>query len=75
MDNRKKLTQKEITIAKKVKELRQERKLTQEKLAERTHLSTTHIGMVEIGKRRMSMKTLQKIANVLGVKVKDLIPF
>lgn len=75
MDTRKKLTQKEVSIAKKIKELRLKKDLTQEQLAEKVHMSTTHIGMVEIGKRRMSMKTLQKVASALGVKVKDLIPF
>ncbi len=75
MDKRKELTQKEIAIAKRMKRLRKAKGITQEQLAEKIHVSTTHIGMVEIGKRRMSMKTLQKVATVLGIKVNELIPF
>lgn len=74
-DNRKAITQKEIAIAKRIKRLRKQKGLTQEELAEKVRVSTTHIGMVEIGLRRMSLKTLQKVANVLGVKVSELIPF
>ncbi len=70
-----KTTKKDLKLGKKLKRIRKECGMTQEKLAESTKLSTTFIGLIEIGKRRPSMKTLQKIASVLGVQVKDLIPF
>lgn len=70
-----KLTKKDIQLGKRIKKIRNNAGLTQEKLAEKVHVSTTHIGLVETGYRRASLKTLQKIANALGVKLKDLIPF
>jgi len=70
-----KITKKDIALGKRIKRIRKAVGLTQERLAEKVHISTTHIGLVETGKRRASLKTLQKIASVLGVKTKDLIPF
>lgn len=70
-----KMTQKDIALGKKIKKYRKHAGLTQEELAERVHVSTTHVGLVETGKRRMSLKTLQKVASVLGVKARDLLPF
>lgn len=70
-----KITKKEIQLGKRIKKLRRKTGLTQEQLAEKVNVSTTHIGLVETGKRRVSLKTLQKIASVLGIKVKELLPF
>lgn len=70
-----KVTQKDLRLAKKIRRLRKEKGLTQEQLAEKVHVSTTHVGLVEVGQRRFGLKTLQKVASVLGVKVKDLIPY
>lgn len=67
-----KLTQNDIQIAKRIRRFRKQKELTQEQLAEKVHVSTTHIGLVETGKRRASLKTLQRIASALGVKLKDL---
>ncbi len=70
-----KITQDDIRLGKRIAKLRGKAELTQERLAEKVHVSTTHIGLVETGKRRASLKTLQKIASVLRTKVKDIIPF
>ncbi len=40
---------------------------SQERLAEAVDLSTSYISEIENGKKRPSMKTLEKIASVLGV--------
>ena len=40
---------------------------SQERLAEAVDLSTSYISEIENGKKRPSMKTLEKIAAVLGV--------
>ncbi|MBI2621994.1 MAG: helix-turn-helix transcriptional regulator [Candidatus Levybacteria bacterium] len=69
------ITQKDIQLGKRIRRFRKKVDLTQEELAEKVRVSTTHIGLVETGKRRLSLKTLQKIASALGVKVKDLLPF
>ncbi len=70
-----KLRQKDIALGKRVKKLREQAKRTQEEMANRTHLTQTYISLLETGKRRASMKTLEKIANAIGVKVRDLLPY
>lgn len=71
MEDRK-ITKKDLQFGRKLQRVRKKAGYTQEKLADATHLSTTFIGLVETGKRRPSLKTLQKIAPVLGVGIKDL---
>ena len=62
-------------LGEEVKLIRLKRGLSQEQLAERSGLSTMTIGFIEQGRRRPQLGTLQKIADVLEVRVKDLIPF
>lgn len=66
---------KDAKIGRRIKRLRKGLDLTQEELAEKIGVSITHVGLVETGQRRMSLKTLQKTARVLKVKVRDLIPY
>ena len=66
------VTIKDQKLGKKLRKIRKSVGLTQEKLAEATRLSTTFIGMLEIGHRRPSLKTLQKIASALKVDMKEL---
>ncbi len=56
-------------IGKRIKELRLEKSLTQEKLAEICNLSISHISLIESGKRNASLDTLIKLGNNLGVTV------
>ena len=58
-----------------IKNIRIKRGLSQEQLAERANMNPTHLGHIEQGVREPRFKTLIKIANALGVRVKDLIPF
>lgn len=69
------ITKRDIKLGKTIKQLRKKAGLTQEQLADKCKLSTTYVGYLEIGQKRPSLKTLNKIATVLGVKVKDLIPY
>ncbi len=69
------MTKREIELGKRIRRYRHQKGLTQEQLAERVRVSVTHIGLVETGKRGISMKTLSKVAHALGYKVKDLINF
>jgi len=69
------ITKKDYRLGRKIQRIRKERKLTQEKLAEKVGVSTTWIGYVETGYRRPNLKMIYKIANALGVKVKDIFPF
>lgn len=62
-------------IGKEIKHLREKKGYSQEVLGEKTGISTLHIGYIEQGRREPKFKTLIKIADVLNVKVRDLITF
>lgn len=70
-----KTTRKDLLLGKRISRMRKKVGLTQEKLAEKINISTTHIGLVETGKRRLSLKTLQKVASAIGLKARDLLPY
>ena len=59
-------------FAQKVRSLREEQGLSQEKLAERSELHRTYIGMVERLERNPSLVCIHKIAKGLGVQITDL---
>lgn len=59
-------------FAERVRFLREEQDISQEKLAERAELHRTYIGMVERLERNPSLICIHKIANGLGVDVKEL---
>lgn len=59
-------------FAQRVRVLREEQGISQEKLAERAGLHRTYIGMVERLERTPSLICIHKIANGLGINVKEL---
>ncbi|MBI5525813.1 MAG: helix-turn-helix transcriptional regulator [Deltaproteobacteria bacterium] len=61
-----KLTIKELVGAR-VRDIRKERGLTQQKLADRTHLSLNMIGYVERGIKFPSADTFEKLSKALAV--------
>lgn len=56
-----------------IRELRIEADLSQEKLAFACDLDRTYIGSVERGERNISVINLNKIANALKIKTSELI--
>lgn len=60
-------------IGKKIKTLRNTARLTQEQLAEKCNISTSYLGHIERGTRRLSLETAVRIADVLGVGTDELI--
>lgn len=70
-----KITKRDYRLGRKIHKVRKERGLTQERLAEKVGVSTTWIGYIETGYKRPNLKMIYKIANSLGVKVKDIFPF
>lgn len=52
-----------------IKELRLDAKLTQEELADKANLHYTYIGVVERGKKNISLINIEKIAKALGVNL------
>jgi transcriptional regulator with XRE-family HTH domain len=55
-----------------IKEYRRIRGISQERLAEKAETSTTHIGMIETGKRFPSAQMIAKIAAALGIDTPEL---
>lgn len=70
-----KTTKQDYRLGRKIQKIRQEKELTQEKLADKVGVSTTWIGYIETGYRRPNLKMIYKIARALGVNVKDIFPF
>lgn len=60
------------TLGTKIKKFRQDKKLTQEEVAEQIGVSSTYVGFIEQGQRTPSIKTADKIARALDVKLSDL---
>ena len=59
-------------LAKNIKKFRKIRGFSQEILAEKAFTSTTHIGMIEIGKKFPSPMMLERIAEALGIDTPEL---
>lgn len=60
-------------IGKRIKIARIRADLTQERLAERVGLSTTHLSNIETGTTRVSLRSIVGLANALGVTADDLL--
>lgn len=56
-----------------LRELRLERGLSQEKLGELAGLDRTYVSSAEAGRRNVSLKTIYKLAEALGVDAKNLL--
>lgn len=62
-------------FGKQLRKLRQERKITQEELADRAGMHFTYIGQIERGVRNPSLINLHKLAKALKVSAGQLFPF
>lgn len=62
-------------LGKKIQKARQEKGITQERLAELADISRTHMGHIEQGRRQPTLDVVQKIAKALRMKANELIPF
>jgi transcriptional regulator with XRE-family HTH domain len=60
-------------IGPRIKRARQRRGLTQAALANKVGVSSIHITMIELGTRRPTLGTLERIAKALRVKMVDLL--
>ena len=56
-----------IEMGKRLREVRQVRKLTQEEAAERCDITSSYYGNIERGNKKMSIETLGKISKGLGM--------
>jgi transcriptional regulator with XRE-family HTH domain len=56
----------------KIKYLRNELSISQEELAHRSELHRTYLSSVELGKRNISIRNIEKLANALEVSIIEL---
>jgi len=62
-----------LALARRIKELRLEKGVSQEELAHRSGLSRTGMGFLETGKRWPRLDTLIKVADGLHITVDELL--
>ena len=60
-------------LAKNVRELRDKKGISQERLGEIAGLHRTYIGMIERGEKNITLVNLEKLAKALGVRASSLI--
>jgi len=60
-------------FAKRVKEIRLRKKMSQGDLAKVLGVHPTYISGIERGVRNMALKNIEKLANALGVSINDLL--
>lgn len=58
-----------------IREIREKKNLSQEKLAKLSGVSSSHIGYIENGDREPTISVLCKIAKALNVDIKDLFKY
>lgn len=59
-------------LGKRIKDLRLSKGLSQEKFALSIEMDRTYFASVESGKRNISLKNIEKIANGLNVSIEEL---
>ena len=59
-------------IGKRIRELRTQTGLSQEKFAQKIGMDRTYFASVELGKRNISIVNIEKIANGLNVSLSEL---
>lgn len=62
-------------LGRRIRSLRQARRLTQERLGERANVDDKYLGAVERGKENPSLLILERIATALEVELVDLFQF
>ena len=62
-----------IKFGERVREIRKEKGLSQEKLAHKADLHRTYIGMIERAEKNITLINIEKIANALEVNIKESI--
>ncbi len=58
-------------IGKRIRELRKEKGLSQEAFADLARIDRTYVNSVENGKRNISLKNIEKIANAFNISISN----
>ncbi|MGH0411001.1 helix-turn-helix domain-containing protein [Bacillus paranthracis] len=59
-------------LGERIRFLRKEQKLSQERLGELSNIHTNHIGAIERGEKNVTIESLAKITNGLGITLEEL---
>lgn len=59
-------------LGERIRRLRKERNLSQDQLAELSGLHTNYVGQVERGEKNLTIETLKKVVDGLGVSLEEL---
>lgn len=62
-------------LGKRIKTLRENAYLTQEKLAEKAGISLDYLGKIEVSINKPGIKTILKLANALDIPIKEFFEF
>ena len=62
-----------LSLSENISKLRKERSMTQEQLAEKLHISISHLAKIEIGRNAPSIDLLLEMAEFFGVTVDELL--
>lgn len=62
-----------IRMGRRIKDMRRQKKWSQEKLAEEASMSVPYLSQIENGKKKASLEALVKISNALGISMDILI--
>ena len=62
-------------VGKRIKELRNRLGISQEELAFRSDIHRTYIASLEVGKRNVSIETLEKVVKALEVSLSEFFEF
>lgn len=62
-----------MLIGERIKQMRQSRGMTQQMLADECDIEKPNLSRIENGNTNPTVKSLWKISNALGVKLKDLV--
>ncbi len=62
-------------LGRKIQELRKNKKIKQDELAEKINIATRNLSNIETGRCFPSPDNIEKIASALGCKIKDLFDF
>ena len=63
----------QVTVGRRVRRLRIERGISQEALARDVDMHRTYLGGVERGERNLTLRSVERLAERLGVPVRELI--
>ncbi len=61
-----------IKFGKKIKQLRDEHDISQERLGELAKVHRTYVGMIERGEKNITLTNIEKFARALKIQIKDL---